>query len=607
MARWVFVQPWIRSVLPLLLLCACLGLTPAPAAAAAPLPCADSLLASVEEMLSSLQTLGLPGPIANILEAMARAAIGAADLGDVQAALRVLGFLESRIEALVRSGRLDPVTGESLIGLVEQARSVLSSCTATPPLLTFNSRSGDGEIELLWLSPTSGYAATTILYRTDRFPQGPTDPAALQLGTFPGSPGTVGRATHIGLANDTRYYYAAYADDGSGALSPGRLTFGRPQSRTGSFRWAYTAGGAGRPSVGGLTNALVTASSAGFVFGLAVGPDGGAWAADWIPARVPAPGPERVIALPSSVSPQGVPLAIATSLEGRIVALNALSGETLWTSPRLGGEVRASVCGMFRAFGGVDDVLMIGTANPGGGNRFYALKPADGTVAWVFDNGGGPNGIGPISRGCAVDYERRQVYFTSSAVPGRSQDTVWALLLTPGSVAKSWSARVAGANTGATLRDRVLYLGTASGEVHALGADDGQARWAEPWTSGDGPVKAFVFPQRGSTKLSFSTSHGVHLIQDDGAAASAVWAAPVVLTDPNVPILVTETVFVADAGGAVYALDATSSLPAAVPFAQAGDPARLTRPGLPYLDTRGSGWLYVFGTNEGVLYAVETP
>ncbi len=570
-----------------------------------PLPCADVLTATVHEIISSLRVLGLPEGTARAFEAVASAAISAADRGNLPAALGILGALENRIEALVRSDRMDPVTGDTLIGLVEQARAVLASCTATPPLVAFNCRSGSVENELLWLSPPGSFASTTILYREDRFPLGPNDPAASVLGVFTGGPDEVGRATHDFLTNGVRYYYAAFADDGSGELSPARLTFGRPERTDGSFRWAYTAGGTGRPSVSLSSDVLATSSSTGFVFGLEVGTDGGRWTQDWNPARVPAPAPARTVGIPA-IAPLGIPAVFVASLEGRVTALDGRTGETLWVSPPLGGELTSSPCAMFRAFGGVDDVVMIGTANRRSGNRFYGLRVTDGTVAWSFDNGGGRDSVGRMFTMCNVNYNYQRVYFTSESLRSGSQDTLWALSLETGTVTPLWSARIDGVNTSVVRRNGVIYVGTETGEVHAIDQGNGAALWGAPYSTGDGPVKTLVWPvSGGSDKLAFSTSRQVHLIRDEGATASSVWNDPVTLVDPNSPIYWDERVLVTDAGGRYYELDGNAAQPVVVPVATFGDPTRLARPGLPlYYRTDRT---YTVGTNEGVVYTIERP
>jgi len=586
MARWGTI----------LLALACLA--PTAPAGAQPLPCTAALVATVEEMVDSLLALGLPASEAARLEAEARVAIAAAEERDLPAALRRLRTQENRIRALVRTGQLDAASGDALLALIEQFRGALANCTGVPALAAFNCRSGTSENELLWLSAPVTHVATRILYRTDRYPTGPDDAGATVLGSFPGSPGTVGRARHAPLLDGRRYFYAAFGDDGSGELSPGRLSFGRPQPDGDGFGWSYTAGGTARPAVGGLPDLFTTVSGAGFEFGLEVGANGGRWVHP--PARLRAPAPARPVTIPPPAVPFDTPLVLVTSLQGRVWALDAATGLPRWVSPVL-GELRAPVCGMFRAFGGADDVLLIGTADRTGRNRILGLRPADGSLAWSFDDADG-DGIGAIEESCAVDYARQQVYFTSRPVAAGT-DTVWALSVATGSATKTWSVGVPGAGTAPVVNAGAIYLGTTAGEVHAIDADDGAPLWGAPYATGDGPVNGFVFPQRGTGRLAFSTARRTHLIHDDGTAASPVWTSPVDLRDPNVPLILDDEVLVADADGRVLSLDATQPDPAVVVFARFGDGARPAAPGLPFFDARSG--LYLVGTTEGVLYAVQ--
>jgi hypothetical protein len=90
-----------------------------------------------------------------------------------------------------------------------------------------------------------------------------------------------------------------------------------------------------------------------------------------------------------------------------------------------------------------------------------------------------------------------------------------------------------------------------------------------------------------------------------GTEAVPVWQPAISLANPNVPLVLGDKIVVTDARGQVFSLDATVAQPAVVPFADFGDPARWTPPGLPYFDNRNG--LYGVGTAEGVLYVVQTP
>ncbi len=576
----------------------------APSVGAQALPCADAYAESAEALISSIRVADMPESSAMLMERMVRLSVVSVERGNSSAALTHLRVAEDTLDRDLRRGRIDEVTAESLRAQIEQLRAMLGNCTATPTLLSFNCRSGDGENELLWLTPPGSHVATKVLYRTDAYPQGPSDSAATEVGTFPGAPSEIGRANHGTLANGMRYYYAAFALDSSGEFSPARYTFGRPQSRAGAFRWSYTAGGVTSPSVGGLPDDFMTASSTGFVFALEHADDGGFWPTGFIPARVPVPAAARPISLPGWATPTGEPWVLISSLEGRVWAINAATGATVWTSPNLEGSIEASVCAMLTAGGGFDDIVMVGAGEGNRGNRFIGLDLTDGSVLWSFDNGGGRDRIGAIRQMCTVDYARDRVYFTSEAARSGSRDTVWALSLEVGAVSKVWSENHPDVNTSLVLSGDAIYAGTSFGEVIAIDVADGSSRWSRPYSTGDGPVDGFVFPGS-SGRLAFSTSNRVHLIQDVGPSPVSLWQPPVSMPDPNTPILVVDDVYVTDADGNVYALDASVAQPTVAPFAAFGDPAKRASPGLPFF--HATSRLYAVGTAEGVLYVVKAP
>jgi hypothetical protein len=138
--------------------------------------------------------------------------------------------------------------------------------------------------------------------------------------------------------------------------------------------------------------------------------------------------------------------------------------------------------------------------------------------------------------------------------------------------------------------------------VYAFDADTGQPRWPAPYTTGDGPVKSFVFSERLSNLLGFSTSSRVHLVSDDGSSATAVWDPPLALPSPNVPIVNGGRVVVAAADGRAYDFPALPPTPSPVPFAVFRPASPPAPPGLPYFL---AGTHYAVGTSEGVLYVMR--
>src|SRR5262249_54926355 len=123
------------------------------------------------------------------------------------------------------------------------------------------------------------------------------------------------------------------------------------------------------------------------------GAGGGTWPAPWLsPAAMsgPSQGRPMVVALPTTSVMGASRIAVASSQDGRVYAFNADTGAFLWKSDILGAAVQASPSGLFKDFGGAADLVLVGTREPTGDSKFFALKLADGTEAWHFDNGGGP-------------------------------------------------------------------------------------------------------------------------------------------------------------------------------------------------------------------------
>jgi outer membrane protein assembly factor BamB len=293
------------------------------------------------------------------------------------------------------------------------------------------------------------------------------------------------------------------------------------------------------------------------------------------------------------------------TLEGRLYAINGDTGELLWKSEILGPELRANPCGTFKAYGGFD-ILTLGTYDLTGENKFYGINVADGSVAWVFDNGGGANAIGPIRGMCAAPIPGR-IYFASRRKAGGSQATVWALNYNANSVTKAWATDIGDAEVSITTRRNAIYAGNNAAEVYALNSATGEPLWATPYLTGDGPIKGFVFPDRSTPRLAFSSNTKVHLIEDLGSSFSLSWSPPVLLSNPAVVLLRSGDfrIMVADTPGRVYELDARVSTPTTNNFVTLGDPATSKQPGALTLDLSQN--MLLSGTDDGVLYAVKFP
>ncbi len=576
-------------------------LAAAPGTAAPPgsLPCAAEAQAAVAAVRTLILVSGLADGNENAFLAKLDAAEKSIQKGNANAASGQLGALRNQVEAFAANGKLSADDAQAILEAIEVALAVLESCSGTARLAFFNVRSGDSENGLFWVNPVAPYAATRVLFRTDTYPSGVTDPQATHLGPFPGSPGVVGSTTHTGLDNGTTYYYAAFAEDGAGVASAARTSRGRPEDTLGAFRWAYTIG---RPrpvaAVNGSSFPYMALSDDALHAMRVV--DGG-WPSSWKPAAIAAPAAARPTTLPFAIG--GQRMSFVGSRTGVVHAVNADSGALVWTSPPLGGQVLSSVSGAFAAFGETVDYLFVGVRTPAGGGRFHALNPLNGTIRWSFDAGGSLGAVvtqPSVSPTTATTPGR--IYFASRARGGT--DTVWCLQYAPASFTVVWSAKPGDVNTSPTVRMGSVYVGTTADELHSLDADDGTVRWPTPYATGDGPISLFVFRPLGTDRLYFSTANAAHALTDMGSAAVAFWTAPVSLPNPSVPVPVGPNVYVSAADGRLYQIDQTATTPSPIPVS-VGDPSAPAALGQLTFDN--SNGIVIVGSADGIVYGLHFP
>ena len=296
-------------------------------------------------------------------------------------------------------------------------------------------------------------------------------------------------------------------------------------------------------------------------------------------------------------------LVLAGSQDGRVQAIDADTGALLWTSAVLGAAVQAAPAAAVSDFGGSENLVFVGSREPTGRSRFYALDLLTGATVWAFDNEGGP-AIGIISAQAQVSYADRRVYFTSRRRGGGSPHTAWCLDYSTTPPTRLWSVDVGDVDSGPVLRPGVLYVGNNAGEVRALDPDTGATKWLRPG-DGDGAVKGYVWPDTATGRLYFSTTSGVRALVDQGSSAASFWAAPVSIPNASPPLLWNGRVYVGGGSSRLYSIDATSATPAAPTSVILGDPALPKVIGSPTLDT--SNGLIVVGSDLGVVYAVSTP
>jgi outer membrane protein assembly factor BamB len=270
--------------------------------------------------------------------------------------------------------------------------------------------------------------------------------------------------------------------------------------------------------------------------------------------------------------------------------------------------VRGAPAGIFTAFGGEHDAIFAGTS-VANDNVLHALDPATGAPIASFGFPANP-GIGPILGMPVVDYSRNpqnRVYFASRK--GAAPETLWCLELGPPgplTFTLRWKVDVGEISGSPVLRNGRIYVGTDAGEVKSVNADTGSLLDVRTAALGDGPVRGFVFPDRGSNDIYASTSTKVWRLTDPGTGTllNVLWPGGVSVPNPSPPLLRPGAthVYVGGGDGRLYQL----TLPAGTltSIALDYDPTAFVV-GAPSYDL-GFGLVHV-GSVRGVFYAVQVP
>jgi hypothetical protein len=479
-----------------------------------------------------------------------------------------------------------------------------SGCTAAPnsvPFLTATASDGQNEIE--WLNPAAGgYGSTMVRWSTSGYPADPTD-GTLLVDQNDGLGGR-GSATHGSLTNGTTYHYSVFVDNGSGEYSARKTVSARPFDTSGNVAWAYSTGASalappGIGSVYGVANDRVLHSMN------TVGT--GTWPAGWSPLAMNGPAQNRPPIVPVSVG-GATKVAFLGSHDRRVYAVNADTGQQIWSSPDLGAMVQAAPAGMFTAFGGSVDLLIVGTRTGSSGNSLHGLNLANGTIAWTFSNtvaqGGDDLGIGIISGTASIDYANSRAYFTSRRRSGGSANTVWCVSFNGSSVSLVWARSLADIDASPILHGGRLYVGTNSGEVHALDPANGADLWASPFDTSNGPVKGYVWPRVGTNEILFSTTDTLWSVTDNGADAALDWSLSSI-ANPSVPMASivggSPYAWVGSSDGRLYQLE-ISGAPVITSVVLGDGTASV---GSPAMDAAAE--IAYSGTENGRLYSVSLP
>jgi outer membrane protein assembly factor BamB len=478
-----------------------------------------------------------------------------------------------------------------------------------------------GQVVLQWSNPAgSGFTGVRIRFNTAATaaacepPAGPSGPGGTAITPDPAFVAGVQKYAHTGLAPGTYYCYSVFPQKGA-VFSPPRSIVARPFNSAGAAKWAFFVGASSLASPGNGIEAIHVVANDGVVYSARKGATGGTWPTSWTPHSLAGPSQGR----PSTIGVQVFSASQVLFLgaqDGHAYAIDAQRGKLAWRSDPLGSMVEAAPSGMFQVFGGTHDYILLGTRNTGIPNVFYALRVADGTIAFVFAGEG--RKIGPINGQATVDYAGHRVYFASMAHGTSEPDnhTVWCVDLDTGR--RLWSRAVGSVQGSPTVRGERLYVGNATGEIHALDASTGLPVWTAPFATGNGPVKSFVGADRLSPtgRLFFATTDRIWALDDapGGTEPSVVWTrdgsaqseepAAQRIAGPSTPTYLPggPYVFVGSTNGKLYRLDystGTAATQVAIPL---GDLAPV---GSPTVDGQ-TGFLYV-GTAAGAVFAIQGP
>ena len=272
---------------------------------------------------------------------------------------------------------------------------------------------GSGRNRLEWLNPVTATATgirirkkQTTLPTDCAFPADENDGSNVANLAFGGS-GSAQSFADTGLNLGDAYCYSVFVEHTSPNFSSAGSAQGRPfDAVSGKTRWKYfTALGAttvAAPTVG--TDGVLVPSNDHFVHAMARGDTGGPWPSGWKPANLGSPAQARSAIVPLAAGSR----AFYSTFDGWVHAIDAKTGAILWetqigTPPQ--PEAGGAPAGIFTAFGGAWDYILVGTRQPTN-NRFYALDPATGAVIDAFPGGpGDPVGeMGAVTGMAAVDY-----------------------------------------------------------------------------------------------------------------------------------------------------------------------------------------------------------
>jgi len=431
---------------------------------------------------------------------------------------------------------------------------------------------------------------------------------------FAGLPGTVQIWTHSS-APGLQHCYSVFAIYGGSPTTEVAQVKATPfDTNAGPVAWRYSPGcyppcaaaTLAPPSVG--FDATYTVGNDGVLHAMQRGPLGGAWPSSWNPLSLGKPTQSRSPAVPMRVVPTLGDWRLFVGTDGGgLHAVDGLTGSLLWSRsdafsnalPSLTtGTSQAQPAGIFKAFGGQNDMLLVGTHNGVGNNSFLALDPATGNPQDSYSD----PAMGDVRGMAVVDYAGNRVLFLTASAGA----TLYSLNLgapmpdlTLGSLPvplTNPNGFGSGTSGSAVLRNNRLIFGDSVDQIYAVNLVTGASYTR---STGNGPVKGFVWPDRRNNNLYFSADDKVHVVEDDGVSFNPLWEAgsivglSMVLQKPG-----TDYLYVGDGNGRLIQINVATQ--SQTPLVLEGPTVQI---GAPSLD--GPNNLIVVGSSTGTIHAVR--
>jgi hypothetical protein len=308
--------------------------------------------------------------------------------------------------------------------------------------------------------------------------------------------------------------------------------------------------------------------------------------------------------------PQGVRLFVGTE-SGEVHAVDGANGSLVWSrSPLFGagalpssGGVQGTPAGLFKAFSGLNDALVVGSNVGAASNTLYLLDPVNGDNLSTHTHGN----LGAVLGMGVVDYPGNRAFVLTTASAG----TLWGFDLGPAGLPSlnplggGNPVGIAPANGSPVFRNGRVYFGTANADMIVRRLSDAKQNILG---TGDGEVKGFVFPDRRNADLYFSSNTRVWGVRDTLDPTDPALTPRWIVSDIPTPSIVlhrpgTDYLYVGGGDGRLYELDVASASPQSTKKWVTLEPG--SQIGAPSLD--GPNDLVLVGSATGVVYAVRVP